>query len=67
MPNPCASATNISCHLVLGLGTVIRCLEAKKDPLNHADQSQTYLPMFMPPPAARQATGTEAPPVAPPS
>lgn len=33
----------------------------------HADQSQTYLPMFMPPPAARQATGTEAPPVAPPS
>ncbi|KAK0509893.1 hypothetical protein JMJ35_007287 [Cladonia borealis] len=48
MPNPYSSATNVSCGLVLGLGT-------------------TYLPMFMPPPAARLATGTEAPPVAPPS
>ena len=65
--NPCSSATNVSCGPVLGLGTVRSLLRWERTLSIHADQFQTYLPMFMPPPAARQAAGTEAPPVAPPS
>ena len=58
------SVSNKLYYLVLGLATVrSRPSQPIRPALLCADQLQTYLPMFMPPPGANRATGTEAPPV----